>query len=364
MDVFFKGSANVRWTDNLFLDEKNEESDTIFTFSPGLEVNVGRGVSAGDLTIITRYDIIRYDEFDDLDTERFHIKAIGSYNTSRLDLNGYASFDEEQYASSSSSVGKHKLVESDNVGAGANAEYRFSPKFSFGAGLNYTDKNYDDDDLADRTTYRVPLDLFYELTPKIDLSVGYIRTDTEISSRNVGGIKYGSYDTDSNFFNVGMRGDLLPKLSGFFKVGYTESNSDSSTINGVKYDRGSDDSMLGLDANFTYAATPKLTTTLGLNRSFGTADEGDGTENTGGDLGATYSINSYFAASGNLSYLHREYTESGREDDRYGAGLRLSYTPNQYWRFSGGYRYADNDSDRRGESYTSNNFDLSASLRY
>ena len=93
-----------------------------------------------------------------------------------------------------------------------------------------------DDTLADRETYTVPVDIFYELTPKVDLSIGYQYTTSDVGSTenlvNFGGgptgYKIGSYDSEGHFFNVGARGNLLPKLSGFFKVGYRTNDSDDS----------------------------------------------------------------------------------------------------------------------------------------
>ncbi|MFT5622165.1 MAG: hypothetical protein ACI9FZ_000085, partial [Bacteroidia bacterium] len=96
VDVFFNGLSSVRWQSNVFYDEKDEQEDVAFTVSPGFEVNVGRGLSDLDLSIITRYQIIRYDELSDLDSELFHIKAISSYKSSRWDVDGLVSYDEMQ----------------------------------------------------------------------------------------------------------------------------------------------------------------------------------------------------------------------------------------------------------------------------
>ena len=53
---------------------------------------LGRGITNADFTVITRYDIVRYQDNDRLDTELFHIEALGTYESSRLSLNGSASF--------------------------------------------------------------------------------------------------------------------------------------------------------------------------------------------------------------------------------------------------------------------------------
>lgn len=377
VDVFFNGSSSLQWQSNVFNDEDDEQDDLKFTVSPGFEVNVGRGVSNLDLSIITRYDIIRYDDLSDLDNELFHIKAISSYKSSRWDVNGLVSFDESQSTTGDGNDNRRgKLTESDNTAARLNGEYRLSPKFSVGSGVNYSDREYTSDDtLADRETYTVPVDIFYELTPKVDLSIGYQYTTSDVGSTQNGdttnGFYVGSYDTEGHFFNVGARGNLLPKLSGFFKVGYRTNDSDDSDIR--RYSGGvltpdstnrDSSGTMGLDADFTYLATPKVTTALRLHRGFGIGGQGQSTENTSADLSASYSINTNYSASANFGYTLREYDESDREDNVYRTGLRLSYVPNQYWRFSTGYRYSENDSDRKGQSYESHTIDLTASLRY
>ena len=67
-DIYFNGSSSLRWASNIFRNDESEESDLIWTVSPGLEINVGRGISNADLTVITRYDIVSYQDNDQLDT--------------------------------------------------------------------------------------------------------------------------------------------------------------------------------------------------------------------------------------------------------------------------------------------------------
>ena len=216
--------------------------------------------------------------------------------------------------------------------------------------------------------------MFYELTPKVDLSLGYAHTQTDVdeTNRSLGGgfSSYVSdYETASHFFNVGARGQLLPKLSGFFKIGYRTRDSDDSTLqtllNGSAFgpagqtNRDGSNGMLGLNADFTWNATPKLTTRLGLSRDFGVGSEGGTTENSAINLNASYSINANWSSQANAGYTLRDY-DSGREDNQYSLGLRLSYVPNQHWRFSGGYSYSENDSTIDNRSYESHTLDITA----
>jgi hypothetical protein len=391
VDVFFNGLSSVRWQSNVFYDEKDEKEDVTFTVSPGFEINVGRGLSDLDLSIITRYDIIRYDELSDLDNELFHIKAISSYRSSRWDVDGLVSYDEMQSSGKDESNNREgQLTESENIKANLNGEYRLSPKFSVGSGVNYSDKQYQDrEELADRESFKVPVDVFYELTPKVDLSVGYTYSTTDVSETMLGdtvnGREVGSYDKEGHFFNVGARGELLPKLSGSFKIGYRTSDSDdSNTVNystpmalvgGLLVPIGptvttpsstnrSSRGTMGLDASFNYSNTPKLTTALRLHRGFDVGGEGQGTTMTSANLSASYSINSNYAASANFGYTLREYETSDREDNVYNTGFRLSYVPNRYWRLSTGYNYNKNDSNLQSQGYEAHMVDFSATLRY
>lgn len=364
-DIFFNGSSSLQWSSNVFRDEDDEQDDLIWSLTPGFEVNLGRGVSNADLSIVTRYEIRRYVDLDELDTELFSIQANGSYRSSRLDLSGSAYFREQK--SSTGDVNRNnELIESDNLGGSLNAEYRFSPKFSFGAGLSYSETEYKDPYdafFADRERFSVPVDVFYELTPKVDLSLGYTYSETDVSALPLFNIT--SYTTEDHFFNIGARGNLLPKLSGFFKIGYRTRDSDRVGA--------SSDSTLGLDSDLTWAATPKLTTSLGLSRDFGVGGDGVLSENTSISLTANYSINSYFAATAFADYTLRDYASGSfgdREDKQYRLGARLTYTPNQYWRFGAGYTYSENDSDDPNNlnpserSYKDHTIDISASLRY
>ena len=354
-DVFFNGSSNLRWSSNIFRDEDEEESDLSWTVSPGFEINVGRGVSNTELSIITRYDVISYQDNDQMDTELFHIEAVASYTTSRLKLKGSVSFDENKLSSGANNV-INDLVEYDTTAGHLDAEYRVSPKFSFGAGLRHEEKVYQtfEDRFANREKTSFPLDVFYELTPKLDLSLGYTYTSTDVEATLLN--LNGDYTQESSFYNIGARGKLLPKLTGFFKVGYRNNENDRP---------GSKDSgTLGLDADLTWAVTPKSTLRLDLSRDFGVGGEGRSTEDSSANLSGIYSINNYLSASANLGYTIRDYTNTGREDDQLNGGLRLSYSLNQHWRFSTGYTYSENDSNEANRSYEDHTVDLTAVLRY
>ena len=406
-DIFFNGSSSLRWSSNLFRNENDEDPDSSWTVSPGFEINVGRGISNADLTVITRYDIVRYQEYDYLDTELFHIEALGSYETSRLNLNGSASFDEMKMNDGTNNV-QNDLVELNTTAGDLDAEYRVSPKFSFGAGVRYNETEYQtyNDRLADREQTSFPLNVYYELTPKLDLILGYTHSTTDIEGSNssfasdaVAGIIPGTlivteiterfqtgYERDSHFYNIGLRGNIMTKLTGFFKIGYrTRSPEDSTkstnrlttvTPNGGVSTKPTDTSppdelikrddtgKIGLDANLTWMATTKLLVQLALMRDFGAGGEGESSEITRANLVGNYSFNTNWSAMANLGYTETDYPDDGRDEEQLTGGLRFNYVLNTYWRFSAGYTYTDNDSSRAISSYDNNSLDLTAILRY
>jgi hypothetical protein len=376
-DLYFDGNASVAWDSNIFRDEEKEESDLTYRISPGLELNLGRGLSAYDMTVRTSYDFIWYQDNDHLNKENFHINTSGVYRGSRLDLSGRLGYNENQITSGEDNM-RRMMIETEDVDGRIDGEYRISPKLSFGAGVHYFDRDYSNgsrNELADRNHLRFPFDLFYGFTPKVDLSAGYTYKAGEIDDHQRGDTLVGGYDTTAHFFNVGARGRFFPKLTGFFKVGYRTQDSDDSynVRNGQRTradrGRGGSDGHIGLNSGFTWNPTQKSTHNIKLSRDFGVGGEGTTTEVSRIRMDSSYSLNPRWSASSNLGYTLRDYQAKGgrnrnREDNQYLLGVGLNYTAPDYWRFSGGYSYQDNDSSRSGYSYVSHNFYLTAQLRY
>ncbi len=362
VNVYFTGTSSARWLSNVFRDEVSEAEDLVFSFSPGMEVHLGTGLSDLDVIMVASYDIIRYDDFDDLNTEMLHFRASGAYRSSRWDVDASFSFDEQQSASGEANV-ESDLIETEDVTGKVTTEYRLSPKFSIASGVHYSRKEYiePENQLANYDSLSLPVDFFYKWTPKVDLSFGYKHSIRDVDSYNnpVTGL-FEAYETTTHFVNMGARGVLMPKLTGFFKVGYTLRDSESTSIR-----RDNSDGTLGLDADLSWATTPKLTYSIKLSRDFGVGGEGDSNEVSSIYVFSQYLLNSNWSLSPRLGYTLRSYQDgTDREDQQYSGGLSVNYSPNEYWNYSAGYSYSDNESDRAGSSYTDHTFSLSISLRY
>lgn len=351
--VFFNGSSSLIWQSNIFYDDEIEEDDWMLTLSPGFEVNLGNGLSNFDVVAFTSYEIQRFADQSELNHEYLHANVIGSYKGARLNLNAAASFDEEQTTTGEQGTSGRSFIQIDRTRAHLRGEYIVSPKFSAESGVTYSEREFQDyNRLADVESVSVPVDIFYGLTPKVDMSLGYQYTTEEVGRTLVEG-----YNRKLHFFNVGFRGEILPKLNGFFKVGYRTVNPDGSGR--------SSDSTAGLDAEFTYFATPKLVSRLNLNHGFDVGSEGQSTESTSAKLNAEYTISTNYLANAFIDLSYRDFKDGNDgQDVIYKTGLSISYLLNEYWRFGTGYTYFQNDSNRQEQGFVNHIFNLSASLRY
>ena len=88
--------------------------DVLWKLVPGFEVNIGRGASNLDLSLITRYEIRRYFEEDQLDSELFSIRAQGTYRSSRLDWAVTLDSARARPGTGNSNI-VGDLVETDNI---------------------------------------------------------------------------------------------------------------------------------------------------------------------------------------------------------------------------------------------------------
>ena len=392
-EIYFDGSSTARWTSNVFLTDRNEVEDFSYILSPGFEFNLGRDASNADLSILTRYDIIRYNDLTELDVELLHVKLRGAYKSSRLELTVSASYDEMKSNSGDIQI-IDDLIESTLNNRGVNGEYQISPKFSFAAGANYSETEYTgvfEGVLTDQIRESFPLDIYYEISPKLDLSFGYKYTDSEIGAlkpTTTGdfvvepssgliipiNLERNAYNRESHFFNLGARGSLLPKLTGYLKVGYSKresgTRSDSSVVDGAILEsiitNFSDETTLGVDADLYWLMTPKLSTRFGLSRDFGLGSDGAPTRENSVSTSTNLSLSNNWTASANLMYTQRDYTRRDREDDKYSAGIRIFYLPNRFWQYSGGYNFTDSVSTGAdaGNSYDAHMVDFQATLRY
>lgn len=346
-DISFTGSAALTSDSNIFRISDNEVSDTIFTLSPGFSANLGKSSSALDIQMATKLDIKDFQDRSELDTELFHFNTDIGYRGTRFSSGLLASFDESKSNTADANL-VGGLTERELVKVKLNNEYKYSPKLSFGLGYQYRNTKYvgSSSSFRDLTHRDIPFKAYYELTPKVDLSLGYTRGKVDVEGDNQGG------DSDTDYYNIGLRGTILPKLNGSFDLGLTD--RDGALSNST---------TMGANLSLSWLITPKFITALALDRAYSASVSGENVLNTNANLTFTYTVNNKLTVSPSFIYGIRKY-DSGRKDDLFVMALNANYTINTNLSINGNYTFNTNDSTLSGSDYSGNIFGIACVFKY
>jgi hypothetical protein len=356
-ELFATGTASVAHNDNLLLSQDGDElEDQVFTFVPGFDLQFGKdSLLKGSVTATAT--LTSYSEYTNLNNQLLGIGSKAYYESGVVKLSGYASFNELDQATVDDpgiSV-DGRLVERHVTASGLNGEIEASEKISVGSGVAYNKTDYKIAGYVDQEDYTVPVNVYYELTPKVDVSAGITYTNTDLDSNSVGPGLATEYD--AFYYNVGARGDFTAKLSGAFSVGY---NTREANIG------PDDDGSFGANAALNYAYTEKTQFTLSLARNFSNAStRGDSYENSQVTLGASSALTADWSVNASITYRQLDYQNIDRTDDYVEASLGASYAINAHLTASASYIFRDQSSDLGAASEFSNNVvSLAISARY
>jgi polysaccharide biosynthesis protein VpsM len=344
-ELFLTGSTSVRFEDNIDYSDTNEKADEIFEFTPGAELVFGKsGLNRGSLAIYERF--VAYSDNTQFNDELFNAVFQSAYDGAKLSLKTNAAYREQNQTTQDVQA----IIASTDISAGASGEVAITEKTKFGAGLQYADKDYEPAGLADQTTYTVPVNYYFAIRPKVDLSAGVRYRSTDVDQA--------FSDSDDFYFNVGARGEFTPKLSGNFSVGYTMRDADAPL--GVD----GEDTLLGFNAGLAYAYSQKTQITFDASNDFDTGSIGAGQEKTSFTLGANSQVVPALSLRSSVTYQQIDYINFVRTDDYLIFNVGASYTLNEHVSFDASYSHYNNDSDFVGAEFAANVFSLSANFRY
>jgi polysaccharide biosynthesis protein VpsM len=351
-ELFATGQAIVSYNDNILLASglpgSSELEDTVFTFVPGFDLQFGKD-SLIKGSLIGTATLTSYSDNNDLNNQLLAIGGNSTYDNGSLKLAANASFKELDQPTVDVVPGAGgKLVERHVTDLGLNGELAFSEKISGGTGFAYSNTDFKDPAYTEDESYTVPVNVYYELTPKVDVSAGIRYTNTELDN----GFEYDAY-----YYNVGARGSFTPKLSGSFSVGY---NTRSVNIG------PDDDDSIGADASLAYAYSEKTQLSLVVSRNFSNASAGGASyENTEISFGASSAITVDWSLNASLTYRMLDYQNVSRTDDYIQASVGATYLINTHLSASLSYAFRDNSSDAgAGNEFSNNVVSLSISARY
>ncbi|MGC4074264.1 MAG: outer membrane beta-barrel protein, partial [Nibricoccus sp.] len=289
-----------------------------------------------------REDILRYSDNDQQNTSLTNAGFNSLYNNGKSKLDLGASYSE--FAQNDTSV-PGDIVERNVSNARAVSEFGATEKTVIGIGARFEKIDYTGGaTYRDSSIWTLPVDAYFEYSPKLQWSVGYRYRTTDLSGAAI--------DSTDHFFNVGARGEFTPKLTGQLRVGY-----------GLrKFDGGGDDSDLGIDSSFTYAFSPKTSYILSVSNDFGSSALGESTKSFTVNASANTRIDEQWSWNASLAY--RALEVPSHSDDFWQGGVGVAYILNTSANFTASYTYRKNSSNSAAYEFANNVFSIGANLRY
>jgi polysaccharide biosynthesis protein VpsM len=347
--VFFTLQTSLRLDDNIYLRPDSEKGDTIFVAVPGASLEFGDPTTTNGQFAV-REAFLRYFDNDSENDELASAEARLKMPGPRGELEFAGTFEQlrentREYREFSS------LTQRDHASARVRAEYEVSAKTSVSGGVSVDNEDFKTVFFRDRRDLSLPWNAYYELTPKVDMSVGYVYRRERLSGP-------GNYRYRDHFLNVGARGEFTPKLQGYVQVGVT----DRRLPGGIK------DSTLGLDGSVTWAATPKSSYEITASRGFRASSiDGESWADTRASVTARYAFSDAWSALGELRYQHAGYY-GGRRDDFVTGAITTNWSPKEFIVLSCTLTLQTNDSSSRNPTFDFNFdrslFSFAAALRY
>ncbi len=343
-ELFLTGTLGVRSDDNVFLANSGEIDDVIIDINPGIALTFGKGsLTQGKFSFTEK--IARYSENGGLDTELASLAFSSNYDDGKSKFTTNANYDELNQNTVDTTGGGNVLARRNVAKLGANAELSASAKSKVGVGIKYSDTDYKRAGYNDQTVFEIPVNYYYAVTSKVDISLGYRYRSTEVQARP---------DSKGHSFRVGARGEFSPKTTGTVSVGVGNRDFSGGTI--------SDKDILDLDARLDIALSAKSTLRLTASNDFGVSGSGQEQKNfaLGGLLRGK--VSDQLSLRGGLNFRKIDYYT--REDDYTELQLGFDYIVSQIVTVQGGYAYRNNDSGLAGGDFKNSVFSLAAKFRY
>jgi len=353
-ELFVTGQAGVRIDSNIYLSHV-AENDVIYSASPGVEFDFGKNSNTQGLVRFTE-NFVNYGDHSDLNSNLASTAFNGNYDDGKTKGSLYVTYDEFNQ-NTVDTVNRDYLIRSNLFTAGTSGEVSVSDKSTVAAGLDYRWTDYRTDGFSDSEVVSVPLHYYYEVTPKVDLGLGY--------RYRASWFQYGN-DAFDNFISLAARGEFTPKLTGKVDLGWTRRN----------FSRASDTSLFGFDAGLRYAATPKTALALNLANDFDTNSQSEQQKNLTVGLTATSAISDVWSVSAGVNFRSINYyrakdslgNPAPHSDDFWVCQLGLTYTVNAYVSITGAASYSDYRSGSSAlaatNNFTDSVFSLAANFRF
>jgi len=333
----------VRYQDNVFLTP-NKDADTLFMLTPALHLRQ----EGADLQVNASLagQFLRYVDNTELNRNLPDASGTVNYNGARTQASLSASFAETDQSSTALRTFDQTLRQTETASA-LDASWSATAKTKASFGVAYSRTDYKEAVGVDQTTWTLPLNGYYSITPKVDLSAGYQYR----RSRQAIAL----YNSSDHFLNVGARGDFTEKVKGDIRVGVNRRDQAQA---------GSEDG-LGLGASLSYAYSPKTSFNAAISRDFRTSFLGESQEVFSIQMGGDFMISEIWQARAGLSWEDSTALGRGGRNDRFFTGeAEVSYVISRTATVSLAYYLRNSASDDEFYDFDSNIFSLSGMFRF
>jgi hypothetical protein len=343
-ELFATVNTGLQYNDNVLLSQDGKKSDEIFDIAPGLLATWGQAAEFNGQASFSE-DFSEYFSNSSLDSNLAKADLLANYNDSVTIFNAIAFFHQVDQATRDVR-GADSLIHRNLSHVELGVENQIASKTTLKLGFAYDDTAYQNPAYVDWRWYEFYLNGYYKVEPKLDLSAGVRYKENQLGA--------GGFDSNEYYYYVGARGELAPKLTGEFTVGYNESQ-----LNGHGTKNG-----LGLESTFTYAYTPKTTFMFAANDDFGYSGDGTAYKTFGFSGGIESAISDVWKVDGLLMYGDYSYTTVVRTDDFYQAQISATYNITKEMSLAFAYAYAKNSSTVSGDSFSNNILSVTGSFRF
>lgn len=351
-EIFVTGTLGVRSDGNVFLTPSNQD-DIIVDINPGVELVFGKSSTVqGKFSFVEKF--ANYLDHTDLSSNLASTAFNAAYDDGKTKSTFDASFDQlnQNTVDVRPTGAVDALIRRDVYAVNGGGEVSVTDKTKVGAGFKYLDTEYKLAGFSDSETFTIPVNYFYEVTPKVDLSLGYRYRE---SAQQIG------FDTKDHFFNVGARGEFTPKLSGRIAVGLTQRQYSHKAM------KKDDGSILGVDSELSYIFSPKTTLQFGVGNDFDTNSQGQQQKNLDIHATATSKLAEEWTLSTAVFYRSIDYYNEGplnRVDKFLQAQVGATYVASEHLSITGTLAYMKNDSDLASSNFENTVLTVAANLRY
>lgn len=341
-ELLLTGAASVRYDDNIFLSGAVTEADVVYSIIPGVQYGYDGGLT--QVSVVMSEEFVLYGSNSILNSEltTATLDIVSEGANSRLILRaGYREFGQNTLRS----LSPDQTVRRNLTDGALSGEISIGGRTRLAGGVRYDRARYPAVGFVGNETVEFPVDIYYALSAKLDLSVGYRHRGSRMQD--------GLRDSADQFVNIGARGQFTPKLTGQVRVG----------LNKREFDAGDDESQVGASADLVWFFSPKSTYRLTVGNDFNNSPLGISQKELTVSLDGRFVFSEVWSAGAVVSFTANDY-ESGRQDDFLVGDFSVVYQLQENISFQGAYIFRKNSSNIAALDFTNNLLSLATSIRY